>query len=423
VQYYIFEDFSYTNTEFPITGDSTNSLYGKNIWLTRNGKISSRAWHRYSWSDLDNFGSHSGIKPSENGITLFAEKGFRFGQVLPMLKSGFLLKEGTYVTRMRCSGFPLHTTGIQAFWLFTPSDFRFTSDNDTVIYLNEVDFEFNNWFSGHGEKRVHAGTIGAHHSGKASESKNAEMRFFQQNDNGQLIDLGTKVDSSPEYYFENRWYYYLIRLDSSRNNMEFLMESAEEGNIAMEKVYAGSRISPTGIIAPTAIQEYYPSRELTTVYNFGLSGLKTDSLLKDDIKMDVDWFYFTPSTNAELSEILKEIEKLQDNKITRINTSEAALQQDLPSPHIVHISGADTVSPGQIGRWKVVPSLKNTLFDIQFSYRLTKNKSLDQWIEIHTPELPLKIEDNISQIEFRAVVTDYWTHEIATASKIVRVLP
>ncbi|MES2766397.1 MAG: hypothetical protein V4642_11035 [Bacteroidota bacterium] len=419
----IFDDFSYTNTDFPIAGDSSNSLYGKNIWLTENGRIPSKAWHRFNWGDADKFGAHSGIIPRKEGVTVYAEKGFRFGDVTPGFMSGFVLKEGTYVSRVRFGALPLNTNTIQAFWLYSPDTYRFKTGNDSITYVNEVDFEWNNWFMGRGEKRVNASTIGAIHSKKGSIMNVNEMNFFQYDDSGRLADIGKKVDSAPEYYFENRWYYYLIRLDSTRQTAEFLMESAEEGNIDMKKVYAGSAKSESGNIIPLSVTEHYPHVPLMAMYNFGTSSTIKDSVLKADMKIDVDWFYYTPRIDMSIREVLKETENFRAQNIPRINTLGVPMQHDILKIHTASITGPDSIRANSSEQWIVEPSLKNALYDIEFSYRFKTSSGFKNWIFSDNRTLSITPNSETEEIEFKAMVLNYWSRETMSVTKTVKVLP
>jgi hypothetical protein len=419
----IFDDFSYSTTEFPVSGDSTNSLYGKNIWLTGNGSISTKAWHRYNWGDPDIFGANSGIIPHRNGITLYANEGFRFGQLTPMIMSGFLLKQGTYISRVRFSALPPQTLSIQAYWLFSPDSYRFKSGSDSITYLNEVDFEWNNWFMGRGEKRVNATTIAAVHSKKGNIMDLNEMHFFQYDESGRLLDIGKDVDSTPEYYFENRWFYYLIRLDSTRKTAEFLMESAEEGNVEMAKVYAGATKEESGNILPLTIHKYYPEVPLMTVYNFGTSSTSKDSVLKAPMKMDVDWFYFTPGLEVSIGDVVKEILDLRSKNISRLNTVGAQMNYDISKPHTAIITGPDSLRTGTLGQWTVEPSLKNTGYEIEYTYRFKNSARFDDWTFADTRTISLSPKSDTQEIELKAIVKNFWTRETVTVTKTVKILP
>ncbi|MES2766398.1 MAG: T9SS type A sorting domain-containing protein [Bacteroidota bacterium] len=425
----LFDDFSYKSTRFPIEGDSSNSLYGKNIWLTENDKLSSRAWHRYNWGDPDWFGKNSGVDIIPEGISLFALKGFNIRNIPPIFVSGFIFRQGTFVSRIRCSDLSALTNSIQAFWLFSVDDYMFKMpDGDTIIYMQEVDYEYNNWFAGRGEKRVHAGVISAHYrkNGKIYKniSKNFEMRFFQKNDEGKFTDLGTDVGNNPLLHFKDRWFYYLIRLDSTTRTIDFAMQSADEtgGN---DVVYGGIGLNKDGSIAPITMHENFPRVPVRTIYNLGIGTLDPkDTILQSDMTMDADWLYITPKINVEIDDVVKEVSNFRSRNIPRLNTTGVQMYHDVVDKiHTAAIDGPDTVSPIQPATWTIRPSFKNTSFDIEYSYRRYTASETEPWNFLSSPDATVYARGSDSLIEFKAIVKNYWSKEVVTTTKLVRVIP
>ncbi|HYF04418.1 MAG TPA: hypothetical protein VEC36_13625 [Patescibacteria group bacterium] len=311
--------FSYHNTAFPIEGDSSGSLYGKNMWLTGSGNISSKAWHRYNWGDPDVFGKHSGVTSAPHGITLFAKPGFKLGTLTPCIGSGFVLKEGVYASRVRFSSLSQFTRAIQAFWLFTPDHYRFKSGNDSIIYVNKVDFEWNNHFSGQGQLRVHAATIGAVHSKKGLIGTGFEIRLFKKN----LSGVYEAIENSQEAYtryVENKWWNFYIKIDSAKQVTEFSMEYSHDEGMPRGQIAGGSVASATKVL-PVKITEHYPRTHLSVLYNFGAWPNTADSLLTKEISIDVDWFYYTPNVDIGAPEIAQQVDFFKSNSLPRINTT------------------------------------------------------------------------------------------------------
>jgi hypothetical protein len=414
----LFDDFSYTNTEFPIGGDSSNSLFGRNIWLTENGVVSSRAWHRYNWGDGIAFGEHSSIEPTPDGISLKISEGFRFSDIAPVLKSGFVFRHGTFLSRIRFGSLAAATNSIQAFWLFSPDHYRFKKGKDSIIYYHEVNYEWNNWFFGKGKKRLTANTIWGIHSSEGAYSTVKEMNFFKKQ-SGSIISLPTEHDNSSDYYIENKWFYCMIRLDSLRQVAEFW---AVEDREASDKIIGGQAIVKEEI-TPVLHRGNFPRTALLTMYSLGIGSPDNDSINRKTCKMDVDWFYYTPNTNITASDAVKEVVRFKKQNIARINTIGKPTFHDSAAyfgPPSVFIEGPDETEQLRKETWIVRPSLKNTVYDVEYSYRRHAESGSTDWIGIFTPEATLYANATDTALEFRTTLKD-WSGMTASSLKFVKV--
>jgi hypothetical protein len=412
----IFDDFSYTNTVFPIEGDSSKSLFGKNIWLTDTGRVSSRAWHRFNWGNGNPFGEFSTFTVTPDGIALSALKGYRFGSAAPIIVSGFVAKEGVYVSRVRFSSLSESTRGIQAFWLYTPDHYRFKTGNDYISYVNEVDFEWNNHFAGQGMIRMHAANIGAVHSKNGLVGKGREFSLFKKNNYGKYTLLKDQ-QAAFKQYVENKWWNYYIRIDSVSQTVEYYMESADGADSA--QIVGGLNLS--GIMFPMIFKEYYPRNVLASIYNMGTYSNTKDSILRQDMKIDVDWYYYTPKIETRLEDALWEISRLKTQNISRLNTIGIPLYHDTQQKmHTAEITGPDTVSPLTVHSWLIRPSLKGAQYDIEYRYRRLPGDD-NNWIEIDYMEAQLFARAVDTAIEFSSTVKDIWTNESVTVTRHVSV--
>ncbi|HYF04417.1 MAG TPA: hypothetical protein VEC36_13620, partial [Patescibacteria group bacterium] len=341
--------------------------------------------------------------------------------VFPSLPSGFLFKHGTFVSRIKFGSLQSGTKTIQAFWLFSPDGYRFKKGEDSIIYINEVNFEWNNFFRGRGEKRLNAGLIWEYNSRGGHSSTIYDMNFFQKNASGQFIQLPVKGNILQEYYTENRWYYYLIRLDSVRQTAEFSVESDEE---FAKKIYGGMEID-NGKISPVVHKGNFPRTRMMAFYNCSPGGYDGDSIVREDMLMDVDWFYYTPHTSIEITDAVREVESFKKAKISRINTTgEPTFHHE--SAHLeppgVTIEGPDEVEPHQTKRWCIRPTLKNTIYDVEYSYRKMPGTGNMGWTELYTPEVDMYAEKTDTAIEFKSTVKD-WRGMTASLIKQVKVRP
>lgn len=419
----LFDDFSYTNSEYFPEGDSTNSIFGNNNWLKENGVISSRAWHRFNRDNPDNFGKGSYVLARSPGISLIAEKGFRFGDVTPVFDSGFLLKEGTYVSRIRFGALPEEARAIQAFWMGSLDHYRFKRGADSITYVNEVDFEWNNHFRGQGISNFNVANIGAYHTKNGLIGKGNTLLLFQYDIFGNLIEITSNQQSVFKKHIQDQWCYFFIRIDSNRRAVEYYFET--DVSDQADKIFGGSHLIGKKTVAPQSIKEHYPRTPLPVIYNFGMWNIDPkDTLLKSNVAMDIDWFYHTPRTDVELPALLKEVENLRLQNITRINTTGIPLDHDFHKRiHTVSIEGADSISPIQPTVYDVRPSFKGALYDIEYSYRRYTVSGIESWIPVDTLSATIYARAADTAIEIQATVKDFWRNHEVTATKMVKVVP
>lgn len=415
----LFDDFSYSIAEFP-AHDTSNSLFGNNIWLTDSGAVSSRAWNRFNRDNPDNFGKHSRVIIQPFGFSLAAFKGFRFGDVTAVVTSGFVFKEGTYVSRVRFGKLPQQARAIQAFWLASHDHYRFKDSNDSLTYVNEVDIEWNNHFSGMGEYSINTANIGRYHTRKGLIGKGDLIRFYKKNSAGEFTPVGTEVNKAANGRFWDYWAYYFIRIDSARGVTEYLMETDDP----VLKITGGSHLAGNKV-APMQISEHYPTMQLGAIYNFGMwPHDPNDTLLKSDVQFDIDWFYFSPRSDIELTQILKEVEAFRNQGIPRVNTSGIVLDNYPERKHpTVEIAGPDSIAPIQPAVWHVRPSLEAALYDIDYAYRRYTTSGIGEWIALTVPDARVYAQAADTAIEFTAKVKDFWQNKTASTTKLVRIIP
>lgn len=408
----LFEDFKYSSVQFPTEGDSSGSIFGKNPWVTNDGIVYSRAWHRYN-RDEHQFSPQCSIVPTDFGFTLNMNKGFKSDGVLPMICSGFLFDEGTYVARIKVYRLHEEDKMIYAFWLTSPLYFIFERAGETLRFWEEMDFEFNNWFNGVSNLRVQCGCCNRDGQNIITRPldcivKNKSGFAEYENCDGLLEDREV---------FDGRWLLCMFNVDKLNNCLKFSILSDDSANYDIS-IWSGENYEPETWNIPYVIENYFPNYKLSTV--FSLHGNNN----KNDYSFDVDWLYYSPNPKMKFSEVYSDVNELRRQKLSRVNTTGQPIfyQTTNDEPFNIYIQGPKTVYTCQPNKWKLESNYHFwSQWEVDFKYRYYTDGVPDEWLGVYSPEITLTARQQHTAIEFQSVCFDYWENYYDTSNVMVKV--
>ncbi|MDQ1265108.1 MAG: hypothetical protein QG635_258 [Bacteroidota bacterium] len=408
----IFDDFIYSSVQFPVDGDSSCSIFGKNYWITKNGKISERAWHRFNVED-GNFAPTAGIETIKDGFRLTMSKGYTNKVVGPIIRSISIKKSGTWAARIHFDKLHEEDKMIQAFWLFTPVAFTFKENGVNNNYSSECDIELNNWFAFWDKKtRVHA------HNHRSTKLQQGEVFQCICEDNEGYIFKKECLDLfNGKPILENQWFEAMIVVDSIKQEVRYSMRS-DNWDSTGSKVWAGSGSGADDWGNPVIISKYYP-RDLLA----GIFSMHCDSA-KNDYQFDIDWYYYTDRVDIGFDEITKYVGNIRSDGIERLNTSGNPLYYFELSKKkgIIKIVGGDSAYTCKTSTWSLITDYsRSTAFNIDFKYRYYKCGLPLSWTNIYDVDFQFRPEIGYDSLEFYFTLYDEWSDYKDTASKMVTI--
>jgi|GEM_PF-2890389 len=399
----LFDDFQYFSVEYPIEGDSSGSIFGKNPWLTDSGVIYTPAWRRFN-RDNHQFGENAKIKIENYGFSLEIKKGFERKMLIPIIVSGFYFREGTFAAKIRFNKFNFDTKFIQAFWLTSPLYFVFQRGNETLRYWSEMDFEYNNYFT---PDKIRSIQIGCNNS-------DGRRAIFTQ------IDCICKHEDNFYSYpkcngdfnkfdiLSGQWYICKFNLDSAEKTLKISMFCDSLSNSGAE-VWGGHSSDSKNWGECFTIDDYFPEYTLTTVFSCHMGG--ENDIATDNSKLDVDWYYYSPKTDLTFEDIKEDIDSLKKNRIDRVNTTGQSTFPDANSfeKGIVSIDGPDSISSCQPYTWKLKSNYKrHASFDMDFYYRFIRDDGPENWVKLYRPDVTLTARYYHKSLELISSAFDYW---------------
>jgi hypothetical protein len=407
----IFDDFSYTNNQFPIDGDSSGSIFGKNIWKTKNGYISTRAWHRYN-RDEHKFNDYADVVAEDSVVKLIFRKGYTSNLTNPIFVSGFLLSHGTYTSRVKFSTLQQEHL-IQAFWLTSPHYYIFNRAGENILNWDEMDFEWNNFFVS-GDKYLQNMTVGCNNN-NAKYIKNTTYDYFYKTENDfQILWKGTTASGGKEL-FDAKWYICIFVLDSLANNVSFYMYSDDEtidGNVSAVST------KDEKFVEGFTIDNYFPKMPLNVVYSMHASEISQDMYFYSD------WFYYSEKTDLNKDEILEEVRKLKSQGINRLNTTNIETFSECldTSPGALRIAGPKSVKRCENAKWTIASDYKFWApYELNFRYRINNDSIIGEWIEVYDRNIYMQVPDFATGIEIEMYVFEYWRNYHDTVKFAVNV--
>ncbi|MES2766399.1 MAG: T9SS type A sorting domain-containing protein [Bacteroidota bacterium] len=416
----LFEDFSYTNTEYYHPDSShNNSLFGMNQWYTENGITVTRAWYPWGWHDETTaYRNDTLFSPRKHGISLTIKKGFN---IMPWLTSGLAAKEGTYVSRVRFDMMSRNGYIIQAFWFMSPNRYRFKRSEDSINYFSEIDFEWNNHFAGPVNSGGHVSYLTSQVEGKYATGKTEQLQFFKRDQSGIISDVTADLYNGNDSIVAKQWYYCFFTIDSVKHTISYYMQSEENHN---GDTYYGGGAHLDSSLTPF-VYKHSPQFNLCPMYSVSFRGKDSTIKVSDqDIELDIDWFYYSPNTNLSLDDVLKEVKNFRGGQIDRINTTGYSTFHDVKNtPISVEISGPAEIHPFSAGKWTLSATDLSAIMHTEYSYRFLDKDSAGEWHDIVANDVILTANASHGAIEFKAKVRQIWTGDEATTSKRVTIIP
>ncbi|PKL86780.1 MAG: hypothetical protein CVV22_01420 [Ignavibacteriae bacterium HGW-Ignavibacteriae-1] len=416
---YLFDDFHYTNFINPAPFYSSGSIFGNNLWITRDGIVSSRAWQGYVYHDSTMQHPSTTIKFDSVGVQLILNKGKWEPHPHPFIVSSFLFREGTYATRIKLEALKATDKIIQAYWLWSSTIFTFKDGDDTIRYWAEMDFEWNNGWYHDTHPRMKAGCN--NFTGRNVLNTDLDCICY---DNGKLTGFKQCVG---EYKWRpligDRWMIYVMRVDKLGNKIAFEILSDEPELDYI--VYSGESYKSDSWLKPYTIKNYYPQYEFQTWYSMHSLGESLQNGIKEEHKLEIDWFLYTANPRTSFSEIKSKVNELKGKNISRINTTFKPLSNNTTSfvNNNIAISGPDEVFTCEVGVWHVQPLYKGrNTYNLDYSYRAFINETPTEWFNVYNTEMKINISPLYDSLEIKLIATDEWEKPADTLIKKVNVI-
>jgi hypothetical protein len=399
----LFDDFIYNSIEFPAQLDSSGSIFGKNPWVTNDGVIYTTAWRRYN-RDNHEFGANAEIVLENYGFSLKMNKGYKNTETGPLIVSGFYFNQGTFAARVRFNKLKFDTQFIQAFWLVSPLYFCFKRGNEEIRYWSEIDFEFNNYFTGYNVNTIQIGCN--NENGRSPISKTIDCIAQENNSYKSFVRCEGPFQENP--LTSDKWYILLFNLDSSSRTVKFSMLSNEIENSGL-KIWGGASPCIEDWSKAFVITDYFPEYALTVDFSLHLGSKST--IAKSNNEMNVDWFYYSSNTDLSIEDVKKDIDSLRESGIERINTTgEPTFNEALSEePGIIYIEGPDEINSCEENTWKLKSNYKrHASFEMDFRYRFHNSEGYEEWNRVFYPSLKLIAREHHDFLEIVSTAYNYW---------------
>jgi hypothetical protein len=416
---YLFDDFHYSNFINPAPFDSSGSIFGNNPWITRDGIVSSRAWQGYVYHDSTKQHPSTTIRFDSVGVQLIFNKGKWEVHPHPLIASSFLFREGTYATRIKLEALKGPDKIIQAYWLWSSTMFTFRDGNDVIRYWAEMDFEWNNGWYHDSHPRMKAGCN--NYTGINILNTDLDCICY---DNGKLIGFKQCVgEYKGRPLIGDRWMIYVMRVDKLGNKIAFEILSDEPDVDYL--VYSGQSYESDSWLKPYTINNYYPQYDFMTWYSMGSIGESLQNGIKEEHKIEIDWFLYSVNSRISFSEIKSKVNELKGKNISRINTTYRPLSNNTTSfvENNIAISGPDEVFSCEVGEWNVLPLYKGRHhYKLDYSYRAFIDESPTEWFNVYNTEMKINISPLYDSLEIKLIATDEWGEPPDTLYKNVKVI-
>ena len=413
---YIFDDFKYTSFEVPKGIDSArNSLYGFNYWKTKTDSLPLKAWYRWNIGEPE-FGKNSEIKFSKDGIILKMNKGFTELSKSPLIHSSFVTKHGKFLSRIKFGPFNETDLLTQAYWLFSPVSYNFDYNGQRIKYTSEIDFEFNNWWTGKFKPNMATGS---------------NMHFYLFNNSNYLkinfFDNGFKFDDVEFWYlyrnqdvFYNQWFIAVFEVDTINNVSKFWLESDYDdfGNC---RAFVGNSIDKVDEFKPLEIKNYQPDYQMMTVFSQHPS-----TKITQDTQFEIDWFFYADNSNLSVDSIKKLIQNFRNQQISKVNSANLDFYIHNENDKTVYsfIEGKDTAYSSIENTWKINHSnMKFTSYNTKFKYRLhNKHFGWQNFVNIYANKFSLKPICDYDSLELVLDLKDEWREIYKNEHKIIPII-
>ena len=287
---FLFDDFNYQSVKVFKNIDSSGSMFSRNIWKSDKGDTTLKAWFKYNTGDLE-FSPESEIKLNADGFILNINPStVPNNAIQPLVMSSFLLKYGTYVTLCKFSEYDERDKITQAYWLESPLRFIFSTGKTTLIYRDEIDFEWNNWWEGDNKYVMPAGATMRNSRRPSFMYLNCILRDSLGNTTN-LPQCIIPFTGKP--VITDRWGLCIFVIDSAKNCTRFGIYFPDNGNGF--DIWAGDNYLWGNYFTINNYSAYHPQ---IVVYQEAAGEVHADC------PFEVDWFYYDARTDIDYSEIL-----------------------------------------------------------------------------------------------------------------------
>ena len=473
----IFDDFSYENTDWcsevdggcqgnPGNSPAEGSVFGRNIWhtSTTGSTDSSRAWYHYLWQehDIENFSTSYGTtsfgidslsSSTNNYLVIKADSGgTHANNTARQIISGFTARRGTWAARVNFGDLepPDSANLIQGFWTHS---IALGQASDNSFRWNEIDFEWNNSFSGTEQEYPYLFT--GHTSGDVRGTTSVitpEPLFSPAWPHPDSPGSPTNDDWSCKFI----WGPDLNNADSLKIRPRWQLSGSECSDILLQKTVHGN--TPTGdpsiilflqvtdtyleyeiasygwggtIVAESQKSNRIPNLPMASLFSQYIKPYRsgTASTINEDEEFSIDWFYYSPSTNIGINSVAQHVDFLRTTVGTsRINTTDIELErpyahlpgnvrQGLPdSSRTTSLSldfshNPEFMDEGVTDTLIALPPLRRGFFQYSWEYqRITESGPSDKWLPLSSIhggwEAPFTFPLNTEAVQVRVTLKE-----------------
>lgn len=430
----IFDDFDYHDEQ---------ELFGANPWTNLDGFIHLReqAWYKGNWDQLEFAGTAHFDFATKGSVRLQTDKGHFYkwesGYLPPVLVSGFSNRTGTWAARLRLDDISLGKVTDSpltlSFWTHSTNvvctkDPRRGECGLAESRWSEFNHEWNNSFDYlYPQFLSNGGVIDGEDTNTGAFRMRDPIKSFNRDLSCRLFrsDIGESIEDASacmKWFISNdrsdRYADLLISYDSET----LVFEAAawrvlDMSDFGIADVLEGIRMKeeiPIGRAAQSMATRFTllgRTRDSCESMNlFAVSCWKQDR----SIGFSIDWFFYSPSTQVELMDVVDNINWLRANNRNRVNTT----GQILTAPPQAFQLSVELLNPltNSVPEWTVVPIQRATkYYTLKVSWRYRSRVMKDgPWTAWSQPEVggftyspPVKYEARY-QVEVSALVSDWY---------------
>ncbi|MEM7125679.1 MAG: hypothetical protein AAF702_05095 [Chloroflexota bacterium] len=434
----IFDDFAYNSDELNQQhDDTTNSVFGSNLWMMAEGEVESRFWRRFNWGDLE-FDDDVALEASTAGMDFLAKAGHELGTNGPVIFSGIAFPNrgvGTYHARIRLDDLQDDLQVMQSFWAYALNQYGFVDDSyDTnqnnanympnsgaIYYASEADIEWHNWFNGDNVSRLAVSNHrGSNPSFGGVVAESATLQCLYRDTAGETTHFRDCVGTVENtLLMPNQWVNAMYVIDDASETVSYSLW-IDNWNDLGGALWVGGPVDNPQWGEPLTISRYFPTSPMIAAFSQHFSERQGFGVqeLSQDHALGIDYFYYSPRTDLTREAIQADIERLREEGLVRVNTTGLAFQED--RTFSLSIEGPETFKFNQLGTWSAVGSLTGTRFDVHYRYRQHNEQGWSVWHNASNPDLVFVPDGSFDKIELTATAWNYWNKaQVDTDSRII----
>ena len=424
----IFDDFDYRN-------ESELNLPIEWFGLKGQPLGHQQAWYKGNWDQLE-FAKTSHITFDRPGsIRLETEEGhfyfWKSGVLPPMLMSGFVFQKGTWAARLRFDDISLGTVTesplSMAFWTVSSTvacveDPRRNECGLEAQKWSEFNHEWNNSFNEIYKQFLANG-------GVVDGNGNQTSAFYMRSPAKRLdVDLSCRhlADGVDERIEEpSTCMSWFVSNENPDRFVDLLIQY--NGDRLIFEAVAWQRFLPSGSLQRVTMKKAIHLGRLAQpmATRFSLLGRTRDSCeglqlselscWKQDAQVgfSIDWFFYSPTTEIELMDVVRNVDWLRQRNLTRVNTTSTSVNAPQRQNRLRAI--LEDPSTNDAREWVIVPSQRSTLYEriqINWSFR-SRVTTLEPWsgwsraVRGGYTYVPPVDTQSVYQVSVRASVSDW----------------